>query len=49
MAKGVELGKVKVSEEESEERMEVEDEEESVVDVAMDERWLVCCSNTMKV
>jgi len=49
MLRGVELGKVKVNEADSGEGMVVDEEKESAEDVAMEERWLVECSNTMKI
>lgn len=49
MLRGVELGKVKVNEADSGEGMVVDEEKESVEDVAMEERWLVECSDTMKI
>ncbi len=47
MLRDVELGKVKANAVDSGKVMVVVEEEESAEDVAMEERWLVKCSDTM--
>jgi CBS domain-containing protein len=51
MLRGVELGKVKVSEVKSREGIVVDEEDESAKDVAMamEKHWLVECFDSMKI